>query len=609
MRTGIACWLSLGVLVAPAAAADEALAPETLAALKDSTVYIKVEKDQDRASGSGFLVRVAGDTGYVVTNHHVVTLTRQIRHVTYPRPARSGRNLILPAPQVRIEEQVIDSPSVTVLFASGTRNERSFPGEVVASDKKVDLAVVKVPGVKSLPHTIDPGRAAELTETVPVYAFGFPMGRLLATGRAGPAVTVTKGAITSVRRNERDEVALVQIDSDLNPGNSGGPVVDARGRLVGIAVAKVRDTRIGLAVPPRVLTEMLEGRVGEARLEMSGAKEVRVEVDLVDPLERIRSVALYHAPAASAKGRDGAEGLAGLLDAHRVGLKREGRTAIGSFRLEVPAGREVALAYEVAWTGADGKVHRGERRSFVAEGPEAPEVAAEATPAPKPSARPAAKAVQPSPAPDRPEPRPAGKVLADAELTRALQELLDPSKADRAAGLLARTKPDARRREEVVKALKAVAAEKELKGFARSNSVKALGVWGTEQEVDFLLPLAADENIFVRSESLEALSWLGGPKAAEAIADRAENVHDHGRALKCLARMGSVAEDAVVTTLLGNAKVSLRLDGCNLLKAIGTERTLHFLEDMARDDGSEAVRLAAENAVKAVKERQQRAEK
>ena len=132
-----------------------------------------------------------------------------------------------------------------------------------------------------------------------------------------------------------------------------------------------------------------------------------------------------------------------------------------------------------------------------------------------------------------------------------------------------RAKPDLRRQEEVVRTLKAVAVEKEYNVFTRSNSVKALGVWGTEREVEFLVPLASDENIFVRSEASRCgTSWLGGTKAAETIASRVGNAHDHARVLKCLGRMGAAAEGAVGSVLLGSSNVPARLEGCQLLQAI-----------------------------------------
>src|SRR5205085_10448224 len=65
----------------------------------------------------------------------------------------------------------------------------------------------------------------------------------------------------SIRLDENDAVVYVQIDGALNPGNSGGPVVDPEGRLLGIAVASIRGSSgIGLAIPVKHLTQLLEGK-------------------------------------------------------------------------------------------------------------------------------------------------------------------------------------------------------------------------------------------------------------------------------------------------------------------------------------------------------------
>src|SRR5262249_31008337 len=150
-------------------------------------------------------------------------------------------------------------PVVTAVFWSGTRKETSVRAEVLASDPERDLAVLRVRGVKDLPAPIDLGQKVGLVETMPVFIFGFPLGPALSPRTAPPATPTGRATVSSIRTDDRDEVFLVQIDGDITPGNSGGPVVDGRGRLVGAAVARVRGPRIGLAIPPAELGRMLEG--------------------------------------------------------------------------------------------------------------------------------------------------------------------------------------------------------------------------------------------------------------------------------------------------------------------------------------------------------------
>ena len=109
-------------------------------------MFIRVEKDKvASASGSGFLIRVDGETGYVVTNHHVVHLTAkvavQVPYFPGPRlmPPRLGPRFPTPprfpgplGPGVEhrteVREVAIPHPAITLVFGSGTRQERSATG-------------------------------------------------------------------------------------------------------------------------------------------------------------------------------------------------------------------------------------------------------------------------------------------------------------------------------------------------------------------------------------------------------------------------------------------------------------------------------------------------
>lgn len=225
---------------------DDAIPLKTLEEIKSATVFIKVESGAAAASGSGFVMRVDGDTGYVVTNHHVITPPEQPMFGPRPPFGRPPRFFIPGGPT-----------TLTVVFWSGTPKEQSVRAAIAADDAKRDLAVLKVTGVANLPAPIDFSGNPDLVETMPVFLFGFPFGEALDLNKGNPAITVGKGSVSSLRMNVRGQVQRIQIDGDLNPGNSGGPVVDAKGRLIGVAVAKVTGTRIGLAIPPSELTKML----------------------------------------------------------------------------------------------------------------------------------------------------------------------------------------------------------------------------------------------------------------------------------------------------------------------------------------------------------------
>ena len=267
--------LSLACLAATVAMANgqDSISSETLAAIKGATVYIKVPLGDQLATGSGWVMKVDGDKLYIVTNHHVIA----------------------DAPRGGDEEHA----TATVVFQSGTKREQSVKAEVLASQRDPDLAVLRVTGLKDPPAAIDFARPPQLTETMPVVVFGFP-DTGLDRGK-NPPITVTHGSVSSVRSDE-----IVQLDTNLNAGSSGGPVVDVKGRLVGIAFARPRSknreaepiTGIGLAVPAAALTRMSNGVVANCipRLKevKDGSAEVEVEVRLIDPLERIKKVTLSY---------------------------------------------------------------------------------------------------------------------------------------------------------------------------------------------------------------------------------------------------------------------------------------------------------------------------
>jgi hypothetical protein len=215
--------------------------------LKAATVYIKnTTTNVGRATGSGFVVRSQDDTAWVVTNHHVIAPLQPDEMPGRRMPAR---------PRGPVPPSAVD---LTAVFRSGTPQEQVVRATLVADDAKNDLAVLKVTGVRDAPRPIDCKRTPKLVETMTIWAFGFPFGADLDPRKANPAITVTKGTVSSLRLDARGELSVVQIDGDLNPGNSGGPIVDETGALVGVAVAKVDKTQIGFAVPVKVLNQLLD---------------------------------------------------------------------------------------------------------------------------------------------------------------------------------------------------------------------------------------------------------------------------------------------------------------------------------------------------------------
>jgi predicted Zn finger-like uncharacterized protein len=231
--------------------ANGQLSARALRYLKGATVFIKVEAGKELScSGSGFLVKVEGNTGYIITNHHVVNPEAELLR---PVHSRSGKT------SVRVIKYKAKNVAVTAVFQSGTKAERLLSAEIIATDESRDLAVLRVSAPGELPAPITLEQKAQLVETMPVYILGFPFGEALSFKHGNPAITINKGSISSLRENEYGQMKAVQIDGAINPGNSGGPVVDADGHLVGISVATIRGTGIGLAIAPEELTNFVRG--------------------------------------------------------------------------------------------------------------------------------------------------------------------------------------------------------------------------------------------------------------------------------------------------------------------------------------------------------------
>ncbi|HIE22433.1 MAG TPA: trypsin-like serine protease [Acidimicrobiia bacterium] len=199
-----------------------------------STVAVEVFSLLGGGSGSGV---VYGEEGYLITNDHVVA----------------------------------GAEEVFVVFSDGAR----YQAEIVGTDPLTDLAVLKVDRPDLVPIAI--GSSDDLAIGEPAIAVGNPLGL-----EGGP--TVTMGIVSALDRSLAVSsgstlFGLIQTDAPIAPGSSGGALVDAAGRLIGIttaiAVSDVGAEGLGFAVPIDlvigVANDLIErGEVQHALLGIQG---------------------------------------------------------------------------------------------------------------------------------------------------------------------------------------------------------------------------------------------------------------------------------------------------------------------------------------------------
>ena len=139
------------------------------------------------SSGSGFAV---SKQGHIVTNNHVIDGCNEIKIY---------------------------------------KNENTFSALLVQNDRINDLAILKANITPTVVFSISESNANLLQE---IYVAGYPFGSEISN-----TVKVTKGIVSSVS-GPGNNFSQMQIDASLQPGNSGGPIVDKRWNVVGVAVAK-----------------------------------------------------------------------------------------------------------------------------------------------------------------------------------------------------------------------------------------------------------------------------------------------------------------------------------------------------------------------------------
>ncbi len=214
--------------------APEGRFAQVAAAVADSVVTIEATSDAEGSQGSGVVV---DGRGYIVTNNHVIS-------------------------------EAAINPSkykLKVVFNDG----KEVPANLVGRDPKTDLAVLKVDNVDNL-TVARLGDSDKLRVGEEVIAAGAPLGL---------RSTVTQGIISALHRpvplsgdgSDTDTVIDgVQTDASINHGNSGGPLIDMKGDVIGINTAgkSLSDSASGLgfAIPVNEVKQVIDSLIKEGKI-------------------------------------------------------------------------------------------------------------------------------------------------------------------------------------------------------------------------------------------------------------------------------------------------------------------------------------------------------
>lgn len=204
----------------------------------------ELEQDVPMAYGSGFII---SSEGYIVTNAHVVEGASQVE----------------------------------VKFIDGS----SAPGQVIGADSKLDVAVVYVEAQGLTPLAL--GSSAQVKVGDFTVAIGNPTGEMLAD-------TATFGIISATAREANVEGQVnsyIQTDAAINPGSSGGPLLDMSGKVIGITSAKalyagydeygnmINAEGIGYAIPIDEAMEVVRELITTGHVKRPGIGISVVEID------------------------------------------------------------------------------------------------------------------------------------------------------------------------------------------------------------------------------------------------------------------------------------------------------------------------------------------
>lgn len=209
--------------------------PDIVKKMSPSVVGISCLLDQGTSTGTGIIM---SEDGYIITNAHVVSGAKTI-------------SVVLPSSYAETENKESDKKATETASKNSDDSEvnadnLTYTAELVGKDSQTDIAVLKI-DKKGLTKA-EFGNSSDLQVGEVSIVIGNPLGLDLAN-------SVTAGIISATGRTltiEDRTMNLIQTDASVNNGNSGGPLINAYGQVIGITSAKVSTSvgeGLGFAIP------------------------------------------------------------------------------------------------------------------------------------------------------------------------------------------------------------------------------------------------------------------------------------------------------------------------------------------------------------------------
>lgn len=254
----------------------------------------------------------------------------------------TGTGFALKNNYIATNNHVIEgAKSISVIGINGDFNHK-YSAEVVAKDKHNDLAIIKVNGINissaSIPYLVKTG-TSEVGEEV--FVLGYPL-----TSTMGEEIKLTTGVISS-KTGFQGDVSIYQISAPIQPGNSGGPLFDSKGNVIGIVSSKhMGAENVGYAIKTSYLRNLMESAISFNILpqnnKVSGLK-------LSEKVKSVKNFVYYITCSNIANSTSTNESIKGMNTLSRESSSNSNYTKAMGFRVQVFKGgnsREDRLAAE-----------------------------------------------------------------------------------------------------------------------------------------------------------------------------------------------------------------------------------------------------------------------